>query len=80
MSEINPPLKEKKAPWRNTPLDYWNRDIDPAIMAGNQWVDNEDDPGTQRRENQQLLSGNVPSPLALFMHPTHDVTYGNEEE
>lgn len=80
MTEINPPLKEKKAPWRDTPLDHWSRDIDPAIMAGDQWVDNEHDPGSQRRDNRVLMSGTVPSPLAPFMHPTHDVTYGNEEE
>lgn len=76
MAKRNQPLKEKKAPWRATPLDNWSRDIDPAIMSGDQWVDNQNDPGTVRRENQRLLSGDVPSPLAPFMHPTHDVTYG----
>lgn len=78
MTDINPPLKEKKAPWREMPLDHWSRDIDPSIMSGDQWVDNEHDPGTERRESQQLLSGDVSSPLAPFMHPTHDVTYGND--
>lgn len=78
MADKKSPLYEKKAPWRETPLDHWSRDIDPAIMSGDQWVDNENDPGTERRENQELLSGEKATPPAPFMHPVHDVTYGNE--
>jgi hypothetical protein len=68
------PLHEEKAPWRNTPLDHWSTDIDPAIMSGDQWVDNDRDPGAERRESQALLSGDADL-LAPFMHPVHDVTY-----
>jgi hypothetical protein len=78
MPDTNPPLREKKAPWRETPLEHWSRDVDPAVMSGDQWVDNERDPGSERMENQHILSGQPMSPLAPFMHPTHDVTYGDE--
>lgn len=73
-----PPLQEINAPWRNTPLDNWSTEIDPAIMSGDQWVD-EKDPGWQRRENQALAKGDTSFLLAPFMHPTHDATYGNDE-
>jgi hypothetical protein len=78
MTDTKPPLREKKAPWRDTPLEHWSREIDPAIMSGDQWADNKRDPGSERSENQQILSGDVPSPLAPFMHPMHDVTYGDD--
>ncbi|UOF92135.1 DUF3905 domain-containing protein [Fodinisporobacter ferrooxydans] len=73
------PLQEKQAPWRNTPLDYWSTDIDPAILSGDQWVDDQRDPGFQRRENQALADGDTSMLMAPFMHPVHDVTYGIEE-
>jgi Protein of unknown function (DUF3905) len=75
-----PPLHEKDAPWRNTPLDRWSTEIDPSIMSGDRWVDNENDPGSERRENQAIARGDTSMLLAPFMHPTHDVTYGIESE
>jgi hypothetical protein len=74
-----PPLQEKQAPWRNTPLDNWSTEIDPAVLSGDRWVDNERDPGTQRRENQAIARGDTSMLMAPFMHPMHDVTYGIEE-
>ena len=68
------------APWRDTPLDNWSRDIDPAIMSGDQWVDNDHDPGTTRRENLELLNGMRNPVMAPFMHPTHDTSWGNEHD
>jgi len=65
------------APWRNTPLDNWSKDIDPSIMSGGEWVDNEHDFGTTRRENVDLLTGRRNPVMAPFMHPTHDVSMRN---
>lgn len=72
---------EGDARWRETPLDYWSVHADPAVLSGQQWVDNARDPGTQTDENEEqdmevwrrkILAGE------LFMHPVHDVTYRNE--
>lgn len=65
-------------PWRNTPLEHWSTDIDPAIMAGDEWVDNSAraDPGSERIAEKQ--GGTVMS--APFMHPTHDTNYGLEDD
>jgi hypothetical protein len=68
------------APWRNTPLDNWSKDVDPFIMSGDQYVDNEHDLGTTRRENLELLNGQRNPLIAPFMHPTHDVSMRNGED
>ncbi|HEU4962281.1 MAG TPA: DUF3905 domain-containing protein [Bacilli bacterium] len=68
------------APWRNTPLDNWSKDIDPAIMSGDQWVDNDHDLGTTRRENIELMNGTASPVMAPFMHPTHDVSMNNGDD
>jgi len=49
-----------------TPLDNWSKDVDPAIMAGDEWVDKE-------------LELRIPPQMGLFMHPMYDVSYGQEE-
>lgn len=72
---------EREARWRETPLDYWSVEVNPAVMSGQQWVDNSRDPGSQTDENEEwnpevwrrkILAGE------LFMHPVRDVTYRNE--
>ncbi|ASS77130.1 hypothetical protein CIG75_05745 [Tumebacillus algifaecis] len=69
-----------KAPWRNTALDNWSRDVDPAIMSGDQYVDNDHDLGTTRRENLELQNGTWSPVAAPFMHPTHDASMRNGED
>lgn len=68
--------------WRETPLDHWSSDIDPVVMAGDEWVepiqselmsnDSLADPGAKWWEGYQEDR----EPGAPFLHPTHDVTYG----
>ena len=71
-----PDKKEQDAPWRDTPLDHWSTAIDPGIMCGDEWVDNERDPGSQRSQAEELAAGEQTSALReRFMHPEHDVTY-----
>ena len=59
---------------KKTPLDYWSKDIDPAIMSGDEWVDIDDDYGNTREENEELKEG-ILTQSSIFMHPTHDVSY-----
>lgn len=78
MYKPDPNLVENNAPWRQTPLDHWSKDIDPAIMSGDEWVDNDHDPGSERYETRKIATGDYGPNLGLFMHPTLDVTYGTE--
>lgn len=39
----------------NSPLNNWSIDVDPAIMAGDQWVHPTNDIGWTSRENQEIL-------------------------
>ncbi|RKD27048.1 hypothetical protein BEP19_00295 [Ammoniphilus oxalaticus] len=59
----------------HSPLNNWNVDVDPAIMAGDQWVHPTNDIGWNTAENQELLENGLPSQGAPFMHPTKDVGY-----
>ncbi|PWK13907.1 DUF3905 domain-containing protein [Tumebacillus permanentifrigoris] len=68
------------APWRNTVLENWSTDVDPHIMSGDKYVDNDHDLGTTRRENMQLLAGERNPVMAPFMHPTHDTSMNNDED
>lgn len=62
---------------KNTPLDNWSKEIDPAIMSGDEWVDKENDIGNKAIENEALESG-LMTQSSIFMHPTHDVSYGKD--
>jgi hypothetical protein len=63
----------------NSPLNNWSTEIDPAIMAGDEWVHPVNDIGWNTRENQELLrTGKIPQGVP-FMHPTQDVSYDNDE-
>jgi hypothetical protein len=68
------------APWRNTPLDNWSKDTDPSILSGDQYVDNDHDLGTTRRENLERLAGQRNPVAAPFMHPTHDTSMNNGDD
>ncbi|MGZ4164834.1 MAG: DUF3905 domain-containing protein [Tumebacillaceae bacterium] len=68
------------APWRNTALDNWSKEVDPFTMSGDKYVDNEHDLGTTRRENMELQNGTASPLMAPFMHPTHDASMNNEDE
>lgn len=66
---------EHVPPWSDTPLDHWSANVDPAIMAGDEWVDNSADPGAEKLK--QALQERPPAP---FMHPTHDTNYGIDDD
>ena len=54
---------------KNSPLNDWSDDIDPAIMAGDQWIHPTNDIGWISEENQELLQKNNNDSEDTFMHP-----------
>jgi hypothetical protein len=66
-----------------SPLEQWDKNTDPEIMSGDQWVHPFKDIGFQTEENREFFEkGIVPSPNegARFMHPTKDVAYESNLE
>jgi len=62
---------------KETPLDHWSTEIDPAIMAGDHWADPDHDLGHKSDENRDFRKGIQPFG-GIFMHPTHDVSYDQD--
>ncbi|MDX8360472.1 DUF3905 domain-containing protein [Cytobacillus sp. IB215316] len=62
----------------NSPLNQWSDDIDPAIMAGDDWVHPTNDIGWNTPENRELIEEKKKPNGAPFMHPTEDVSYGTD--
>ncbi|MFT9849196.1 DUF3905 domain-containing protein [Aneurinibacillus sp. REN35] len=58
-----------------SPLNRWSKDVDPAIMAGDQWVHPTNDIGWNTPENQELLEEGYIPQSGRFMHPSKDVSY-----
>lgn len=61
-----------------SPLNNWSTDVDPAIMAGDQWVHPTNDIGFNSTENIELAEEGIPPQGVPFMHPTKDVSYGRD--
>lgn len=53
----------------NSPLNHWSDDIDPAIMAGEEWIHPTNDIGWISEENQKLLKNKTQKTEDIFMHP-----------
>jgi hypothetical protein len=62
----------------NSPLENWSKDTDPSIMAGDEWVHPTNDIGWNTAENRELLEEKQKPQAAPFMHPTKDVSQGND--
>ncbi|MGM7682343.1 DUF3905 domain-containing protein [Cytobacillus sp. Hm23] len=62
----------------NSPLNQWSDDIDPEIMAGDDWVHPTNDIGWNTPENRDLIEKNNNPNGAPFMHPTEDTSYGTD--
>ena len=63
---------------RESPLENWSKETDPAVMAGKEWVHPTNDIGWNTPENRELLENNKISNDDLFMHPT--INTGNEAD
>lgn len=61
-----------------SPLNNWSTDVDPSVMAGDEWVHPTNDIGFNTTENRELLEDNEPPQGAPFMHPTIDVSHGKD--
>ncbi len=62
--------------WQS-PLDNWSTDIDPAIMAGDHWSTSERD-AALKKEGKRDFRERPKAFGAMFMHPTHDVSYDQD--
>ncbi|WP_453990361.1 DUF3905 domain-containing protein [Bacillus nitroreducens] len=61
-----------------SPLNNWSDEVDPEIMAGDQWVHPTNDIGWNTTENRELLESKKKPKGAPFMHPSQDTSYGND--
>jgi hypothetical protein len=59
----------------NSPLEQWDENTDPAVMAGDQWVHSFKDIGFQTEENRDYFEKGVQPQSGIFMHPDKDVAY-----
>lgn len=53
----------------NSPLTNGSDEVDPAIMAGEEWIHPTNDIGWISEENQELLKNEVDNKNDAFMHP-----------
>jgi hypothetical protein len=61
-----------------SPLNNWSDEIDPAIMAGAEWVHPTNDIGWNTAENRELVEKQKKPQRVPFMHPDKDVSYGTD--
>ncbi|UII57154.1 DUF3905 domain-containing protein [Cytobacillus spongiae] len=63
---------------KDSPLENWSDEVDPSIMAGDQWVHPTNDIGWNTTENRELLESKKNPNAYPFMHPSKDVGHGND--
>lgn len=63
---------------KNSPLENWSDEVDPSIMAGDEWVHPTNDIGWNTHENKELLEEKKRPQASPFMHPTHDASRGTD--
>ncbi|MED1790914.1 DUF3905 domain-containing protein [Brevibacillus laterosporus] len=60
----------------DSPINNWSRDVDPAIMAGPEWVHPTNDIGWNTSENRELLEKQqLRKKKGMFTHLDKDVSY-----
>lgn len=64
----------------NSPLQHWDEDTDPAIMAGDEWVHPYKDIGFHTEENRDYFEKGIQPQGGIYMHPTKDVAYESNLE
>lgn len=63
---------------KNSPLEQWSDETDPAILSGDEWVHPTNDIGWNTTENRELIESKKPPQGYPFMHPTQDVSHGKD--
>ncbi|WP_121609463.1 DUF3905 domain-containing protein [Mesobacillus foraminis] len=84
--EIQPPFKndygvvigDSRYASPESPLENWDENTDPAIMSGEEWVHPTNDIGWNTAENQELLEEKREPQAYPFMHPSIDVSKGQD--
>jgi len=61
-----------------SPLNNWSDEVDPAIMAGDEWVHPTNDIGWNTSENRDLIERQKAPEEVPFTHPDKDVSYGTD--
>ena len=59
----------------NSPLENWSDELDPSLMAGDEWVHPTNDIGWNTDENRELIESKRKPQAYPFMHPTLDVSH-----
>ncbi len=59
----------------NSPLENWDKDTDPFVMAGDEWVHPFKDIGFHTAENRDYFEKGISPQSDIFMHPDKDVAY-----
>jgi hypothetical protein len=59
---------------KESPLENWSENIDPSVMAGNEWVHPTNDIGWNTIPNKELLENQKLPDAKPFMHPTINVS------
>ncbi|MBO9128455.1 DUF3905 domain-containing protein [Bacillus sp. 165] len=57
----------------DSPLNNWSDEIDPATMAGDEWIHPTNDIGWTTPENQELLEEKKETHSKTFMHPQYGI-------
>ena len=63
---------------KESPLENWSDNIDPAVMSGSEWVHPTNDIGWNTNENKELLEKNVLPQTSPYMHPTKNVSKASD--
>jgi hypothetical protein len=58
-----------------SPLMKWDKDTDPSIMAGEEWVHPYKDIGFHTAENRDYFEKGISPQSSIFMHPDKDAAY-----
>ncbi|ACT03757.1 DUF3905 domain-containing protein [Paenibacillus sp. JDR-2] len=59
----------------NSPLNEWSTEMDPAVMAGDQWVHPFKDIGFQTAENRDYFERGIAPQAGIFMHQDKNSAY-----
>ncbi|MFC4776187.1 DUF3905 domain-containing protein [Paenibacillus sp. GCM10023252] len=62
-----------------SPLNQWSAEVDPAVMAGDEWVHPYKDIGFRTIENREYFEQGIVPQAGMFMHPDKNTAYGTGE-
>ena len=63
---------------KESPLENWSDNVDPAVMSGSEWVHPTNDIGWNTPENKELIENKLLPQTNPYMHPTKNVSKAPE--